>query len=71
MIPQLEACGSASAGLTDNLRTFVVKFSHDWLPIGVRERRCSGDWTYVRCVKSRPFLICTAASPEHSGETGF
>jgi hypothetical protein len=24
---------SASAGLTDNLRTFVVKLSHDWLPI--------------------------------------
>jgi hypothetical protein len=29
---------SASAGLTDNLRTFVVKFCHNWLPIGVRER---------------------------------
>jgi hypothetical protein len=33
---------SASAGLTDSLRTFVVKLSHGWLPIGVRERRCSG-----------------------------
>jgi hypothetical protein len=33
---------SASAGLTDSLRTFVVKFSHGWLPVGVRERRCSG-----------------------------
>jgi hypothetical protein len=30
---QLEAYGSASAGLTDNLRTFVVKLSRDWLPI--------------------------------------
>ena len=35
------AYGSASAGLTDSLRTFVVKLSHGWLPIGVRERRCS------------------------------
>jgi hypothetical protein len=33
---------SASAGLTDSLRTFVVKLSHGWLPIGVRERRCRG-----------------------------
>jgi hypothetical protein len=32
---------SASAGLTDNARTFVVKLSHhNWLPIGIRERRC-------------------------------
>jgi hypothetical protein len=28
------AYGSASAGLTDNLRTFVVTLSHNWLPIG-------------------------------------
>jgi hypothetical protein len=35
------AYGSASAGLTDSLRNYVVKFSHSWLPIGVRERRCS------------------------------
>ncbi len=32
---------SASAGLTDSARTFVVKLTHGWLPIGVRERRCS------------------------------
>jgi hypothetical protein len=32
---------STSAQLTDSFRTFVVKFSHSWLPIGVRERRCS------------------------------
>jgi hypothetical protein len=32
----------ANAGLTNNERTFVVKFSHGWLPIGVRERLCSG-----------------------------
>jgi hypothetical protein len=32
------AYGSASAGLTDSLRTFVVKLSHSWLPIGVREK---------------------------------
>jgi hypothetical protein len=32
---------SATAGFTDSLRTFVVKLSHGWLPIGVRERRCS------------------------------
>jgi hypothetical protein len=35
------AYGSPIAGLTDSLRTFVVKLSHSWLPIGVRERRCS------------------------------
>jgi hypothetical protein len=35
------AYGSASAGLSDNLRRFVVKLTHNWLPIGVRERRCS------------------------------
>ena len=35
------AYGSASAGLSDNARTFVVKFTHNWLPIGVRKRRCS------------------------------
>jgi hypothetical protein len=33
--------GSASAGLTNSLRTFVVKLSHGWLTIGERERRCS------------------------------
>jgi hypothetical protein len=32
---------SASAQLTDSFLTFMVKFSHSWLPIGVRERRCS------------------------------
>jgi hypothetical protein len=31
----------ANAGLTNNLRTFVVT-SQRWLPIGVRERLCSG-----------------------------
>jgi hypothetical protein len=36
-----QAYGSASAGLTDSFRTFVVKLTHGWLPIGVRERRCS------------------------------
>jgi hypothetical protein len=35
------AYSSASAGLSDNARIFVVKFTHNWLPIGVRERRCS------------------------------
>jgi hypothetical protein len=35
------AYGSASVGLTGSMRTCVVKFSHGWLPIGVRERRCS------------------------------
>jgi hypothetical protein len=30
-----------SAGFTDSLRTLMVKLSHSWLPIGVRERRCS------------------------------
>jgi hypothetical protein len=35
------AYGSASAGLTDSLRTFVVRLSHGWLLIGVRERRYS------------------------------
>jgi hypothetical protein len=35
------AYGSASAGFNDNLRTFVVKCIHGWLPIGLRERRCS------------------------------
>jgi hypothetical protein len=35
------AYSSASAGLSDNARTFVVKFTHNWLPIGVRERRCN------------------------------
>jgi hypothetical protein len=42
-----QAYGSASAGLTDGRRTFVVKLSHNWLPIGVRERRCSA--TTDRC----------------------
>jgi hypothetical protein len=32
---------SASAGLTDNVRTLVVKFRHNWLLIGVCERRRS------------------------------
>ena len=32
---------SATALLTDSARTFVVKFTHSWLPIGVRESRCS------------------------------
>jgi hypothetical protein len=32
------AYGSASGGLTHSLRIFVVKVSHGWLPIGVRER---------------------------------
>jgi hypothetical protein len=31
----------ASAGLSDNARTFVVKLTHNWLLIGVRKRRCS------------------------------
>ena len=31
-----------SAGLTESLRTYVVKLSHGWLPIGVSEKRCSG-----------------------------
>jgi hypothetical protein len=35
------AYSSASAGLSDSARTFVVKLTHNWLPIGVRERRCS------------------------------
>jgi hypothetical protein len=33
---------SASTKLSDSERTFVVKLTHGWLPIGVRERRCSG-----------------------------
>jgi hypothetical protein len=35
------AYGSASAGFTDSLLTFVVKLSHGWLLIGVCKRRCS------------------------------
>jgi hypothetical protein len=35
------AYSSASAGISDNARTFVVKLTHKWLPIGLRERRCS------------------------------
>jgi hypothetical protein len=31
---------SASSILTDNVRTFAIKLRHDWLPVGVRERRC-------------------------------
>jgi hypothetical protein len=42
MIPSVGLLTDHSAGLTDSARTFVVKFSHGWLPIGVRERRCSG-----------------------------
>jgi hypothetical protein len=34
------AYSSASAGFSDNARTFMVKLTHNWLPIGVRERRC-------------------------------
>jgi hypothetical protein len=26
--------------LTDDVRTFVIKLSHNWLPVGVQERRC-------------------------------
>ena len=32
---------SATDLLTDSARTFVIKFTHSWLPIGVRESRCS------------------------------
>jgi hypothetical protein len=32
---------SATGLLTDNVRTFVTKLSHGWLPVGVRESRCS------------------------------
>jgi hypothetical protein len=54
--------GSASAGLTDSLRAFVVKLSHSWLPIGVRERRCSATTDPARNVtKSRLFPIYTAS----------
>jgi hypothetical protein len=31
---------SAISLYTDSLRTFVIKLSHGWLPVGVRERRC-------------------------------
>jgi hypothetical protein len=67
------AYGSASAGLTDSLRTFVVKFGHSWLPIGVR----GNDDAALRLIfarnapKLRRFLICTAARPEHRGVIDF
>ena len=34
------AYGAAISTLTDKVRTFVIKLSHGWLPVGVRERRC-------------------------------
>jgi hypothetical protein len=44
------------------LRTFVVKLTHGWLPIGVRERRCSATNDLARnASKSRLFHTCTAA----------
>jgi hypothetical protein len=55
---------------TNNLRTFVVKFSHGWLPIGVRERLCSGTTDTCQCSEIETVPHLTAASPEHSGATG-
>jgi hypothetical protein len=64
--------GSASAELTDSLRTFVVKFSHSWLPIGVRERRCSTTTDLCpQCTEIETVLIYTAARPEHRGVIDF
>jgi hypothetical protein len=31
---------AANSALTENVRTFVIKLSHSWLPVGVREHRC-------------------------------
>jgi hypothetical protein len=51
---------SASTKLSDNERTFVVKLTHGWLPIGVRERRCSGTTDNARNAANRdsPLYRC-------------
>jgi hypothetical protein len=50
---------SASARLTDSARIFVVKLSHNWLPIGVRESRCSD--TTALCSECNEVRTRTAA----------
>jgi hypothetical protein len=56
----------------DSLTTSGHSWSNlvDWLPI---EYANDVQWRRLdrNAVKSRPFSLCTAASPEHSGETGF
>jgi hypothetical protein len=67
------AYSSAGAGLTDNARTFVVKLIHNWLPIGIRERRCSATTDLCQHCDQRVETVphCTAARSENRGVIGF
>jgi hypothetical protein len=43
---------AAISALTDQVRTFVIKLSHDWLPVGVRERRYGAATdTCTKCIQ--------------------
>jgi hypothetical protein len=54
----LTAYRAAISALTDQLRTFVIKLSHNCLPVGVRERRCGAatDTCSKRIQESVPHL---------------
>jgi hypothetical protein len=42
----------AISALIENVRTFVIKLSHNWLPVGVRERRCgAATGTCPKCIQ--------------------
>jgi hypothetical protein len=43
---------AAISALTDNIRAFVIKLGHNWLPVGVRERRCGAATdTCPKCIQ--------------------
>jgi hypothetical protein len=43
---------AAISALTDQVRTIVIKVSHDWLPVSVRERRCGAVTAmYPKCLQ--------------------
>jgi hypothetical protein len=54
---------AANSAFTDNVRTFVIKISHNYSPVGVRERRCGAATdTYPICIQPRPYLTYTSTS---------
>jgi hypothetical protein len=63
---------SATALLTDSVRTFVVELNQSCLPVGVRDRRCSATTTlYPHCSETDivPHLCrCRTRGPAHLHE---
>jgi hypothetical protein len=53
---------AAISAITNQVRTFVIKFSHDWLPVGVRDyRNGAATDTYPQCIQletTRHLYLC-------------